>query len=63
LYRVLNDIFQKLSEGELEIVDARPIETKEIIRFKMHKKKGESRIIQEDKTIGYSSSKKILLWV
>jgi len=58
LYRVLNDIFQKLSEGELEIVDAKPIETKELVRFKRHKKKGESQIIQEDETIGYNSSKK-----
>jgi len=40
------------------MVDAKPIETKELVRFKRHKKKGESQIIQEDETIGYNASKK-----
>jgi len=56
LYKVLNNIFQKLSESEIEIVDTKPIETK-LLRFKRHKKKGRAEIIQEDETI-FNASKK-----
>jgi hypothetical protein len=43
LYRVLNFVFEKLS-SEIKIVDAKPIETKELMRFNRHKKRGESSI-------------------
>jgi len=58
----LSYVFQKLSEGEIEIVDTKPVETK-LLRFKRHKKKGESNIIKENESIGFNAQKKILLWL
>jgi len=57
LYRVLNFVFEKVSEGEIKIVDAKPVETKELVRFN-YKKRGESSIIMEEESIGYNPSKK-----
>ena len=37
LYRVLNFVFEKVSEGKINIVDAKPIGTKELVRFNRHK--------------------------
>ncbi len=58
LYRVLNFVFEKLSKGEIKIVDAKPIETKELVKFNRHKKRGESSIIREEESVGYNPSKK-----
>lgn len=58
LYRVLDFVFEKVSEGDVKIVDAKPIETKELVRFNRHKKRGESSIIMEEESIGYNPSKK-----
>lgn len=58
MYRVLNFVFEKVSEGKINIVDAKPIETKELVRFNRHKKRGESRIVREEESIGYNPSKK-----
>ena len=52
MYRVLNFVFEKVSEGKIKIVDAKPIETKELVRFNRHKKRGESEIIMEKESIG-----------
>ena len=51
-------MFEKVSEGDVKIVDAKPIETKELVRFKRHKKRGKSRIVREEESIGYNPSKK-----
>ena len=40
LYRVLDFIFEKFSEGEIKVVDAKPVETKELVKFGRHKKRG-----------------------
>ena len=58
LYKVLNYVYEKLSEGEIKIVDTKPIETKELVRFNRHKKRGESSILKEEESIGYNPSKK-----
>jgi len=58
LHRVLNYVFEKLSEGEMKIVDTKPIETKELVRFNRHRKSGKSNIIKEEESIGYNPSKK-----
>jgi len=58
----LSYVFQKLSEGEIEIIDTKPVEIK-LLRFKRHKKKGESNIIKENESIGFNAQKKILLWL
>jgi len=58
LYRVLDFVFEKVSEGEIKIVDTKPVETKELVRFKRHKKRGKSSIIMEEESIGYNPSKK-----
>ena len=55
MYRVLNFVFEKLSKGEIKIVDAKPIETKELVRFNTRR---ESSIIREEESIGYNPSKK-----
>jgi len=39
LYEVLNFVYEKLSEGEVKIVDSKPIETKELVRVDRHKKR------------------------
>ncbi|WP_456328367.1 hypothetical protein [Archaeoglobus sp.] len=56
MYRVLNFVFEKLSKGEIKIVDA--VETKELVKFNRHKKREEPRIIREEESIGYNPSKK-----
>ena len=58
MYKVLNFVFEKISEGEVKIVDAKPVETKELVRFGRYKKRGKSRIIREEESVGYSPSKK-----
>ncbi|MBW9222235.1 hypothetical protein KKP97_04210 [Methanothermococcus sp. SCGC AD-155-C09] len=58
LYKVLDYVFKKISEGEVKIVDAKPVETKELIRSNRHKKRGESKIIREEESVGYTPSKK-----
>ena len=55
---VLNFVFEKVSERDVKIVDAKPVETKELVRFNRHKKRGKSSIIMEEKSIGYNPSKK-----
>lgn len=59
--RVLDFVFDNLSEKELKIVDAKPVETKDLVRIKRHNKIGKSKIIKEEESIGYNPSKKILL--
>jgi len=54
LYR---DYVFEVAKGEIRIVDAKPVETKELVRFSRHKKRGESEI-RERETVGYSPSKK-----
>ncbi len=44
-------------EGEIRI-DAKSIETKGLVRFNRNKKQGESKIVREEESIGYNSSKK-----
>ena len=58
LYKVLNFTFEKLSRGEIKVVDAKPVETKELIRFNRHRKSGGSSIIKEEESTGYNPSKK-----
>jgi len=58
LYKVLNYIFEKIAEGEIRVVDAKPVETKELVRFNRHKKQGESKIVREEESVGYNPSKK-----
>lgn len=58
LCEVLDFVFEKVAEGEIRIVDAKSIETKELVRFNRHKKQGESEIIREEESIGYNPSKK-----
>jgi len=54
--KVLDFVFEK--EGEIKIVDAKPIETKELVRYNRHKKRGESSVVREEESIGYNASKK-----
>ena len=58
LYKVLDFVFEKVSEGEIKIVDAKPIETKELVRYNRHEKRGESSVVREEESIGYNPSKK-----
>ena len=58
LYEVLDFVFEKVSEGEIKIVDAKPIETKELVRYNRHEKRGESSIVREEESVGYNPSKK-----
>ena len=58
LYKVLDFVFEKVSEGEIKIVDAKPIETKELVRYNRHEKRGESSIVREEESVGYNPSKK-----
>ena len=58
LYKVLDFVFEKVSEGEIKIVDAKPIETKELVRYNRHEKRGESRVVREEESVGYNPSKK-----
>ena len=48
LYKVLDYVFKKISEGEVKIIDTKPVETKELIRSNRSKKRGESKIIREE---------------
>jgi len=60
---VLDFVFEKVSERKIKIIDAKSIETKELLRFSRHKKRGESGIIRE--SIGYNPSKKdcgFIIW-
>lgn len=63
LYEVLNFVYEKLSEGEVKIVDSKPIETKELVRVNRHKKRGESNIFKEEESVGYASLKKDTIMV
>ena len=56
-------MFGKISEGEVKIVDAKPVETKELVRSNRYKKRGESRIIREEESVGYAPSKKDITMV
>ena len=56
LYKVLDFVFEK--EGEIKIVDAKPIETKELVRYNRHEKRGESSVVREEESVGYNPSKK-----
>ena len=58
LYKVLDFVFEKVSEGGIKIVDAKPIETKELVRYNRHEKRGESRVVREEESVGYNPSKK-----
>lgn len=58
LYKILNFTFEKLSRGEIKVVDAKPVETKELIRLNRHRKSGGSSIIKEEESTGYNPSKK-----
>lgn len=58
LYKVLDYVFKKISEEEVKIVDAKPVETKELVRSNRYKKRGESKIIREEESVGYTPSKK-----
>ena len=58
VYKVLDFVFEKVSEGEIKIVDAKPIETKELVRYNRHEKRGESRVVREEESVGYNPSKK-----
>ena len=58
LYKVLDFVFEKVSEGEIKIVDAKPIETKELVRYNRHEKRGESSVVREEESVGYNASKK-----
>ena len=58
LYKVLDFVFEKVSEGEIKIVDAKPIETKELVRYNRHEKRGESSVVREEESVGYNPSKK-----
>ena len=58
LYKVLDFVFEKVSEGEIKVVDAKPIETKELVRYNRHEKRGESSVVREEESIGYNPSKK-----
>jgi len=58
LYKVLDFVFEKVCEGEIKIVDAKPIETKELVRYNRHKKRGESSVVREEESVGYNASKK-----
>jgi len=59
LYEVLNFVYEKLSEGEIKIVDSKPIETKELVRVDRHKKRGGSNIFKEEESVGYAFLKKL----
>ena len=63
LYKVLDYVFKKISEGGVKIVDAKPVETKELVRSNRYKKRGESRIIREEESVGYTPSKKDVIMV
>ena len=63
LYEVLNFVYEKLSEGEVKIVDSKPIETKELVRVNRHKKRGKSNIFKEEESVGYASLKKDTIMV
>ncbi|MBW9221362.1 hypothetical protein KKP91_04110 [Methanothermococcus sp. SCGC AD-155-M21] len=63
LYKVLDYVFKKISEGKVKIVDAKPVETKELVRSNRYKKRGESRIIREEESVGYAPSKKDITMV
>ncbi len=39
------------------IVDSKPVETKRLIRYGRHKKRGESSLIKDDEAIGYNRLK------
>jgi hypothetical protein len=56
VYKVLDFVFEK--EGEIKIVDAKPIETKELVRYNRHEKRGESSVVREEESVGYNPSKK-----
>ena len=58
LYKVLDFVFEKVSEGEIKVVDAKPIETKELVRYNRHEKRGESSVVREEESVGYNPSKK-----
>jgi hypothetical protein len=58
VYKVLDFVFEKVSEGEIKIVDAKPIETKELVRYNRHEKRGESSVVREEESVGYNPSKK-----
>jgi hypothetical protein len=43
-------------EGQL-IVDSKPLETKKLVRFKRHEKRGESELIRDEESIGFNTLK------
>ena len=54
----LNFVFEKVSEGKINIVDAKPIGTKELVRFNRHKienseGRGINRLQPIQKSCGY----------
>ncbi len=45
---------------ESRVVDSKPVETKKLIRYGRHKKRGKSSLIKDDEAIGYNMLKGVL---
>jgi len=59
----LDFVFEKVSEGEIKTINAKPVKMKELVRFGRYKKREESSIIRKEESIGTIHLKKILLRV